>query len=325
MSQKIDPQDQIGRRFKLRDLHVFRTVAERNSMAQAAAHLGVSQPAISEVIANLEQAMGVPLLDRGPRGVEPTVYGRVLLRRSSAAFDELKQGVSEIESMADPTAGELRIGCAESITTSLMPDILRSFVRQYPRALIHVEPLVTPTFEMPKLRDRTLDFLLARISDPFTSASEHDDLNVDVVFHDRLVVTAGAHNPLARRRKIEFAELAEQQWVLLPPYTWNTRILERTFKAHGLAMPRATFVCYSFHLRASLLMNGSSLTAFPNSAVKFGHSQYRLKVLPVDLVDDPWPMGIVSLKNRSLSPIAQAFIEHLRAFMPHVATELAAR
>src|SRR5215831_13057056 len=88
MTRKIDWEGQLGRRLKLRDLHVFSVVVERGSMAKAAAHLGVSQPAVSEVISDLEHALGVRLLDRSPHGVEPTIYGRVLLKGGTAAFDE---------------------------------------------------------------------------------------------------------------------------------------------------------------------------------------------------------------------------------------------
>ena len=89
-------ESQIGRRLKLRDLHVFSTVIHRGSMAKAADHLGVSQPAVSEIIADLEHALGVRLLDRSSRGVEATPYGQALLKRSIAAFDELKQGIRDI-------------------------------------------------------------------------------------------------------------------------------------------------------------------------------------------------------------------------------------
>src|SRR5262249_57045671 len=81
MVRKIDWDNQIGRRLRLRDLHVFFTVVQRGSMAKAAAHLGVSQPAVSEVIGNLEHALGVRLLDRSPQGIEPTMYGRALIKR----------------------------------------------------------------------------------------------------------------------------------------------------------------------------------------------------------------------------------------------------
>src|SRR5262245_42870209 len=109
MPKKIDWDSQIGRRLRLRDLHVCYTVAQRGGMAKAAAQLGVSAPAVSEVIAGLEHALGVPLLDRSPQGVEPTRYGHALLRRTITVFDELKQSIKDIEYLDDPTIGEVRI------------------------------------------------------------------------------------------------------------------------------------------------------------------------------------------------------------------------
>src|SRR4051795_3578782 len=106
MPSKIDWTRHIGRRLKLRDLHVFLTVVECGSMAKAAAALGVSQPVVSAVIADLEHAMRARLLDRSTRGVEPTSFGRALIRGGSSAMDELQRTVREIEFLSDPTAGE---------------------------------------------------------------------------------------------------------------------------------------------------------------------------------------------------------------------------
>src|SRR5438477_4643175 len=121
--RRINWDVQIGRRLKLRDLHVFVTVVECGSMAKAAVQLGVSQPAVSEVMTGLEHAVGVRLLDRSSRGVEPTLYGRAMLERSLAAFDELKQGIRTIEHLADPTVGEVRIGCSESLISATLAPV----------------------------------------------------------------------------------------------------------------------------------------------------------------------------------------------------------
>src|SRR4051812_45932306 len=107
--------DRIGKRLKLRDLHILLAVAKLGSMGKAAAELAVSQPAISKAIADAEHAVGLRLLDRGPRGIEPTIYGRALLKCSTAVFDELRQGVKELEFLADPGAGEIRFGCTETM------------------------------------------------------------------------------------------------------------------------------------------------------------------------------------------------------------------
>jgi len=160
--RKIDWERQIGRRLRLRDLHIFSTVVQRGSMAQAATHLGVSQPSVSAVIADLEYTLGVKLFDRRSRGIEPTLYGHALFKRSLAAFDELKQGIREIEFLGDPTIGEVNIGCAESMAAAILPPVIARFHQQYPRIVVHVNDVVAPTLEVPALRERSLDLVLAR-------------------------------------------------------------------------------------------------------------------------------------------------------------------
>ena len=103
-------ESRIVPRLKLRDLHILSTVVECGSMAKAARQLGMSQPAVSESIAKLEDALRVQLLDRNSKGVEPTIYAHALLKRGHVVFDELNQGVRDIEFLADPSVGEVRIG-----------------------------------------------------------------------------------------------------------------------------------------------------------------------------------------------------------------------
>src|SRR5437588_11382 len=157
MARKIDWESQIGRRLRLRDLHVFFTVVQRGSMAKAAQQLKVTQPAVSRVIADLEHTLGVRLLDRGAQGVVPTIYGRALLKRGTVVFDELKQSIRDIEFLADPTVGEVRFGCQESIGAAILPPIIRRFSQQYPGVVLRAEQLGM-TLELPTLRQRILDF-----------------------------------------------------------------------------------------------------------------------------------------------------------------------
>jgi len=159
MLRKIDWESQIGRRLKLRDLHVFSTVVQRGSMAKAARHLGVSHPAVSEVIADLEHALGVRLLDRSAQGIEPTIYGGALLKRSVAVFDELKQTIRDIEFLSDATTGEVRIGCMEAPWFTLLPDVIRRFSKQYPRIEVHTD-LLDHSEVFRGLRERRYDCVL---------------------------------------------------------------------------------------------------------------------------------------------------------------------
>ena len=128
-SRGPQPRD---RRIKLRDLQVFQAAAETGSMAKAAAHMAITQPAVSYAISELEHAVGVPLLDRSSQGVTPTVYGRALLARSAIMFNELRHGISEIASLADPEVGELRIGTTPPMS-AVASAVFNRLVPRYPR------------------------------------------------------------------------------------------------------------------------------------------------------------------------------------------------
>ena len=125
--------DRIGRRMKLHDLHVLMAVVQAGSMNKAAVLLHTTQPAVSRSITELEHTMGVRLLDRNPRGVEPTEYGHALLNGGVAMFDDLRQAVKNIEFLADPTAGEVRIACNASLATSFLSGASRRSMLRPPR------------------------------------------------------------------------------------------------------------------------------------------------------------------------------------------------
>jgi DNA-binding transcriptional LysR family regulator len=308
MPRKIDWDSQVGRRLKLRDLHLFSAVVQCRSMAKAAAHLGISQPAVSEVIADLERTLGVRLFDRSSQGVQPTMYGQALLKRSVAAFDELKQGIRDIEFLSDPTSGELRIGCGMALSATILPPIIHQFSQKYPRVAVQVSEVPAPAQELSGLRARSYDLILGRWRMPFVRDSVEDELNVEVLFDDPLVVAAGPKNRWTSRRKIDLAELVDEPWIMTPPPIWNYTEMAEIFRTRGLPMPRINLMTASVPLRTYLLANGAFVTAVPKSLADC----YSLKILPIVLPARHWPVVIVTLKNRTLSPVVERFIVQVR-------------
>src|SRR3981081_1043492 len=130
--------ERIGRRLKLRDLRILLAVVQAGSMAKAAQALAISQPAVSKAIADMEYGLGVQLLQRSSRGVEPTRYGAALARRGQVVFNELNQGMKEIENLADPTVGELRMGTTDPIAASIVAPIIETLHQPPPRVALHV-------------------------------------------------------------------------------------------------------------------------------------------------------------------------------------------
>src|SRR5580704_13903783 len=107
-------------------------------MGRAAVELAVSQPVVSKAISDLEHALGLRLLDRTPQGIRPTLYGDALLRCGTAVFDDLKQGVKELQFLADPTAGELSIGCTEPAAGGFVAAVIDRFSREHPKVRLNV-------------------------------------------------------------------------------------------------------------------------------------------------------------------------------------------
>jgi len=298
----------IGRRLKLRDLHILSAVVQWGSMAKAASHLAMSQPAVSESIANLEHALRVRLLDRSTRGIEPTLYAHALLKRGHVVFDELRQGISDIEFLANPTVGEVRVACGDTLAAGLLPAVIERLSRRYSQIVVRVVQANAETLEFRELRERRVDLALARISRSFVQ----DDLDVEILFDDPHRVVAGAQSPWARRRKITLAELVKESWLFASNQVIRELITE-AFKARGLKIPQEKVSASSILLRNHLLATGRFLTVLPDSVLRYNAKQWSLKALPVDLGVKLRSVAIITLKNRTVSPVVQLFVEHVRA------------
>src|SRR5215216_4972242 len=273
MGSAMQLSDRIGLRMKLHDLHVLMAVVQAGSMSKAAALLNTTQPAVSRSIAELERTIGVRLLERNPHGIEPTAYGRALLDGGVAVFDDLRQAVKNIEFLADPTVGEVRIGCNPLLATSFVSAVVDRLSRSYPRLVFHVtaEPVEILHRE---LSARNVDLLVAWRFGPFPD--QH--MEFEFLFDDSYVVVTGAQNPWVRRRRIELAELVNESWALPPPESVIGSSFVEAFRVSGLDYPHATVVTSSREMRISLLATGRFLAIFPTSVLRFPAKRSELKV-----------------------------------------------
>src|SRR5262245_38367865 len=224
--------DRIGRRIKLSDLHILLAVAQSGSMAKAANELAVSHPAVSRSISELEHTLGVRLLERNPRGVELTEYGRAMLNRSHAAFDELRQGVKDIEFLTDPTAGEVRIGSTAPLAASFVSAVIDRLHHRYPRMVFNVATASVDLLQR-ELDERNLDLLILRKIGPFAD----DRVSFEVLYDNPYFVGAGLKNPWSRRRHVELSEVLDELWVLPPAGTRFGELARDVFRTKGLPCP----------------------------------------------------------------------------------------
>src|SRR5262245_28335652 len=210
---KWDWEGRLGHHVRLRDLHVLTAVVRWKGMAKAAPHLAMSQAAVSESIANLERALGVRLLDRSRQGIEPTVYAHALLKRGHVVFDELRQGMKDIEFLTDPTVGEVRLACAEMPAAGLLPAAIDRLSREYPRIVVRVvqsTPLADMSgVEFHELRNRNVDLVLTAIYGKLSA----DDIEIEHLFDEPNHVVAGLTSPWVGRRKFDLKNLVDEAWI----------------------------------------------------------------------------------------------------------------
>jgi DNA-binding transcriptional LysR family regulator len=300
--------DRLGYRLKLRDLHILMAVVESGSMNKAAQRMAVSPPVVSKAIADIEHIFGVRLFDRTPQGVEPTIYGNALLDSGRAAFDDLKQGVRQIEFLAKPETGEVRLGCNEPFAAGLLPAIIEKIGRKYPGIVCHVVPTpLASTQEYRDLRERRVDLIVARFDQ-----SLEQDLQAELLYYEQPVVVAGRRSKWARRQRVALQDLINEPWLVTPPDALPTAFIEGAFRACGVAPPKGAVVSLSVHLRNTLLATGRYLGVIPGSLVRYGVMRGVVKILPVKFPAEAGPVGIITLKNRTLSPTVKLFIEIAR-------------
>ena len=215
--------------------------------------------------------------------------------------------MSELEFLSDPTAGELRIGCEETLSTGLLPALIDQLARRYPRISFEMAIADPRTLYERDLRGRRVEVAIMRSA----AADLGDDLHADTLYQDRLWVVVGAQNPLARRRKVGLSELVAERWCLPPPDHPVGALVMEAFRRNGLEPPRRSVTVGSAQCTSNLLAKGRFIGVLGSMFLRFNPPSVRLKIL----AELPIPVSsssVVTLRDRTLSPVAQLFIDCAR-------------
>jgi DNA-binding transcriptional LysR family regulator len=251
--------------------------------------------------------LGVPLFDRSPHGVEPTRYGEVLLRHGVAVFDDLRASFGEIEFIADPGVGELRIGTTEP-QAGVVAAVIKRLSRQSPRLDFHVVVADSATLIDRQLRGRQIDLIVA----PLPKPPLVQDLEATFLYDNRLRVVVSMQNRWARRRKVELADLINEPWCAPPADAASGAAFVNAFHASGLPLPRVIVTSAANYFYCHLVADGDFIGISSNGLLYFDTSGPPLKVLPVELPASRFTITILTLKNRTITPAARLFIDCTR-------------
>jgi DNA-binding transcriptional LysR family regulator len=214
--------------------------------------------------------------------------------------------VRDIEFLADPTAGELRVGASVAVAAGFLVAVVDRLTREHPR--LNFDVFATDTAVAYRaLEQRKTDLAVVHMIEPLPT----EELDVEVLFHEPQVVAAAPENPWTRRRNLELADLMNEPWTLAQPETQFGGLAIEAFRASGLGLPKM-LVTSSLPVRQALVATGRYLTMVPRVVLEFPPASAALKRVPVSLPTTRRPVGMVTVKNRTLGSVAQLFRERAR-------------
>jgi DNA-binding transcriptional LysR family regulator len=247
--------------------------------------------------------LGVPLLDRTSFGVTPTIYGDALLRRAAVAFNAIREGINEIESLADPNVGELRMGTTAPMA-AIASAVYNRLVPKYPRMRFELSTAPTDRL-LRQLRQRDIELVISRLTDWLLL----DDLEVRTLFQDELAVICSKQNKWARRRNVSLVDLLDEPWVFPHSTGFFIHIIRKAFERSGLRTPQPRVETTATYALSVLVSNGPFLTMHPRVMLTTANRHSQLAAVDVKLPATRGPIALIMLKGRSPSPAAKIFIE----------------
>lgn len=293
----------LPRHLKLGELRVFIAVLEARSFRKAATALHLTQPAVTRAVASLEEMLGVKLFDRRSDGVEPTVHGLSFAPRAEAVFDELRRAAQDLTLVSSGAQGSLRVGIVPMPAIPFLPIAVKRLRDQHPDIFVSIVEAREAEL-LDRLRKRDIEVAILRLA----LLDVGEDMKLDAFFDEKLCVVAAKDHRLAARKRLNWPELLQENWVMPPADCIFYEHVLVTLDRLGLQMPRQLVEAYSVHLQFGMVLHAGMLCFGMRSQIEFAPDKAMLVRLPFELATPVRPVGAVSLRSHELSPLAQQLI-----------------
>ena len=281
---------------------------EERRLAGAAAAAGLTQPAASKLLRQIEETLDVKLFERHARGVAPTRYGEILVRHARSALSEIGLAREELAALKAGRTGKTAVGTIVEPGANLVPSAIATLKERYPGTLVRVEIDASRQL-VRRLLQGQLDMVVARLLD----AEAAEELVYEPLALDEPhAVIASARHPLAARAPLALADLIDQPWILPPPGSLVRDKLAAMFLHEGLPQPSDIVETASLPMITALLEQGRMIVALPEVSVASYCNAGILKVLMTDLPVGIGGFGLITRRNHELSPGARLMLSTLR-------------
>ncbi len=296
----------LDQRLKLRQMRVVDAIMTHRSLQKAAAALGLSQPALTKTLQELEDMLGARIFERHARGVEPNRFGEAVAAAARRMLAEARRLEDELESIGAAASGTIAIGALPVAAAGILPGVLAALKERHPGIVVR---LVQGTTEqlLPALAAGDIDLVVGRLYEP----AAPDAFLREAIYEEPIAVLARAGHPLARAG-VTTADLAAYPLVL-PTITQRVgQEIERVLAALGLPAG-APVRSSSVSLIREMLLTTDSITAIPSDMLAGDIARGAVAIVDLALAASPRPAGLIRAPGRTLSLSAEAFVACLRA------------
>lgn len=307
----------LGRKLKLHQLTVFDRVLETGSLLRAANDLGLTQPAVTKIIRELETSLDGQLLERSPRGVSPTALGLLLGRRVKALLAELRSLTDEVNGFVAGSGGHVIVGTLIAASAQLLPRAIARLKERSPKVLVTVREANTAQL-FPALASGDLDIVVGRLPEAASPLASAFELDHHLLFEESLCVVGGARH-WAHRAPPPLAELLNEGWILPVQESPSRLAAQALFAAAGLGLPRDVVESLSMLTNIGLMIETPRIGLMPRAAARQFVDAGLLCVLDVAEASAFGAVGYSVRRGHTPTPACQRFIDCLQ----EVAADLA--
>jgi DNA-binding transcriptional LysR family regulator len=294
-------------RLKLRQLRLLVAVSKHGNIQNAARDLGVSQPAATKMIQDLELDFEVKLFDRTNRGVVPTIFGESLIRHCNLILAEISKAALELDDLNEGHSGRIVIGTLLAATPSLLPSAMKQLLKDHPNIAIKI---VEGTNEvlMPSLLSGEIDMVVGRLP----QHRHRVNITQEKLFDEHVEAVTGSQHPLANTRQVSFEHLMPFGWILPPVETTLRRQIDLFFIQQDQYIPEVAIESVSYLANRTLLRNHDFIGLMPSNVASYDVERGALSRIDWQVPFGAGPVGVSFRSTQSLSPIGLAFLNTLR-------------
>lgn len=287
----------------MRQLSLLLAIHEQSSLRKAADQIGLTQPAATKMLHEMEEVVGLKLFERSSRGLQATTYGEVLTRYAQGVFSDLGGVRDELLAIQSGNIGKIRVGAIMAPTPRLLSNTLIKLKKQHPRLAPNIQIDTSDVLITALLQDR-LDVAIGRVPDNWDS----DELVFQPLADEALSVVASRSNPEVGKNEVSLQELLRYPWVLQAHPSPMRKVIESVFMEASLALPINILETSSMLLTSSLVRQSDMLAVMPTLVAQHYEERKTLSIVPFNIKRKIAPFGIITRKGRILSPATQVFI-----------------